>query len=583
MNLENQVAMSIKPVLLSVALLSGLCLFAQHNEEVTIEGTYRPKVNKVDKVLMQADAPQPTFEIPSSEVNIMEIQHRFPIQLERISAQPLNAKGQKGLDQTKNFLMAGIGTRLSPVFLYKHNSMLTKTLALGVGVQHYSTWLGIKDYAYSGMMNNAFDLGLSSSRFKNVQVTGKVFYKNDVVHDYGIRLSEWDGDEDALALLTPRQAYNTIGTHVDVASASTRNRELSHQAAFDYHYLYSSFASSEHYVGLRYGLAYTNNWWGDKSHPQQLGADLAVQFDTYQSDPAAMYVEPAAVVRQKTALVAFKPYLEMKDDYYRLHLGFGLDATGAAIDSSSKVTVRPDLRGSLFVLDKKVEFYAGLGGGRKLMTYSEVAGENPFVGNGLHLGLVNVKLGFEGGVRTNIMNTMDLHLGVRYRHTANDPFYLGQGRSFEDLYVDNLFELCYDETRAVSVLANMHWLALDKVTVDAGLAYNHYQMTLLDQPLYRPALEGKLNINYDLNDQLSLHSAFLYQGGRYGRMESPLLAVPSTQLKPVLDLGIGADYKVKDELTVFANIDNLLHQKYLLYVNYPVTGIEFFAGVKMRF
>ena len=127
--------MSIKPVLLTVALLSGMVLFAQHNEEVTIEGSYRPKVNKVDKILLQPEAPQPTFEMPDAETHIMEIQHRFPIQLDKISAQPLNTKG-RGMEQTKNFLLAGIGTRLSPVFLYKHNSMLTKTLGLGVGVQH---------------------------------------------------------------------------------------------------------------------------------------------------------------------------------------------------------------------------------------------------------------------------------------------------------------------------------------------------------------------------------------------------------------------------------------------------------------
>ena len=574
--------MSIKPVLLTVALLSGMALFAQHNEEVTIEGSYRPKVNKVDKILLQPEAPQPTFEMPDAETHIMEIQHRFPIQLDKISAQPLNTKG-RGMEQTKNFLLAGIGTRLSPVFLYKHNYMLTKTLGLGVGVQHYSTWLGIKDQAFSGMMNNAFSLGLSSARFKDLQVNGQVYYKNDVVHYYGLRPSEWTGDEDVFGLLTPRQAYNTIGTHVAISPATTRIRELSHRATFDYHYLFSAFASSEHFADLRYGLAYTNNWWGDKSHPQQLGADLAFQFDAYQSDPAALFMEPATEVSQKTALVAFKPYFEMKDEYYRLHLGFHLDATGATPDSSSRVMLRPDLRGSLFVLDKKVEFYAGLNGGRKMLTYSEIVGENPFVGNGLTLALANVKLGFEGGVRTNIMNTMDLHLGVRYRHTANDAFYLGQGRAIEDQFADNLFVLCYDETKVVSVLANMRWLAFDKFTVDAGLAYHNYTTTLLDHPLYRPTLEGSLKLNYDLNEALSLHSAFLYQGGRFGRMESPYLAVPSIPMKPMMDLSLGADYRVKDEWTVFAKVDNLLHQKYHLFVNYPVTGIEFFAGVKMRF
>lgn len=512
----------------------------------------------------------------------MEIQHRFPIQLEKISAQSLS-KGPKGLPQTKNFLLAGIGTRLSPVFLYKHNSMLTKTLGLGVGVQHYSTWLGIKDYAYSGMMNNAFNIGLSSSRFKNVQIDGNVYYKNDVIHYYGVQRADWNDDEDLLDLLAPRQAYNTIGTRVAVGSTSTRSRELLHQASFDYHYLFSTLSCSEHYADLRYGLSYANNWWGDKSHPQKLGADFAFLFDAYRTDPSHLYGEPVLNVQQKTAWFEMRPYLEMKDEYYRLHLGLRLDATGTVIDSSARVTVRPDLQGSLFVLDKKVEFYAGLNGGRKMLTYSDVVSENPFVGNGLQLGLVNVKLGFEGGVRTNIMNTMDLHLGVRYRHTANDPFYLTQGQMVEDHEINNMFELFYDETRLVSVLANMHWLAFDKVSVDAGMAYNHYKMTVLDIPLYRPALEGNLKINYDLNDQLSLHSAFLYQGGRYGRMESPLLAVPSTPLKPVLDLSVGADFKVKDELTVFGKIDNLLHQKYQLYLNYPVTGIQFFAGVKMRF
>lgn len=575
--------MSLKHILLSVALLSGISLFAQHNEEVTIEGTYRPKVNKVDKILMQPDAPQPTFEMPGAEVNIMEIQHRFPIQLEKISAQGLAANGRKGAGQTKNFLLAGMGTRLSPVFLYKHNSMLTKTLGLGIGVQHYSTWMGIKDYAYSGMMNNAFEIGLSSARFKEVQLNGRVYYKNDVVHYYGIPTSDWTGGEDTLALLAPRQAYNTIGAHVAMSPASTRNREWSHQASFDYHYLFSTLASSEHVAEGRYGLAYANNWWGDKRHPQQLGVDVAFQYGRYQSDPSAVYVEPSQTVRQQTALFAFTPYFEMKDEYYRLHLGLRLDASGNVPDSSAKVQLRPDLRGSLFVLDKKVEFYAGLNGGRRMLTYSEVVGENPFVGNGLTLGLANVKLGFEGGVRTNIMNTMDLHLGVRYRHTDNDPFYVGQGRGLGNWFADNLFQLCYDETRVVSVLANMRWLAFDKFTVDAGMAYNKYTTTLLDHPLYRPALEGSLKLNYDFNDDFAVHSAFLYQGGRFGRMESPLLAVPSLQLKPVLDLSIGADYRVKDELTVFAKIDNLLHQKYLYYVNYPVTGIEFFAGVKMRF
>ena len=36
-------------------------------------------------------------------------------------------------------------------------------------------------------------------------------------------------------------------------------------------------------------------------------------------------------------------------------------------------------------------------------------------------------------------------------------------------------------------------------------------------------------------------------------------------------------------MTAFALLDNVLCQKYQLYYNYPVTGIQLFAGVKLKF
>ena len=133
------------------------------------------------------------------------------------------------------------------------------------------------------------------------------------------------------------------------------------------------------------------------------------------------------------------------------------------------------------------------------------------------------------------------------------------------------------------MLADLRWLAFDKVTIDAGFAYHKYHTAILDHALYRPETEARLKLNYDPTQRLALYSSFLFQGGRYARLDSPLLTTPDYTMKPVMDLGIGADYKVREELTVFGKIDNLLLQRYELYANYPVTGIQFFAGVKMRF
>ena len=64
--------MRIKHILLVISFSLSLSLFAQHNEEVTIEGTYRPKVNKVDKILMQPEAPKQSFEMPDTEVSVLD-------------------------------------------------------------------------------------------------------------------------------------------------------------------------------------------------------------------------------------------------------------------------------------------------------------------------------------------------------------------------------------------------------------------------------------------------------------------------------------------------------------------------------
>ena len=560
--------MKIKNIALIALLLFSVSAFAQHNEEVTIEGTYRPKVNKVNKILPQAETPQQTFEMPGTEIQTLEIEHRFPLELEKLSALNYNGKNAQTPEPVKNFLMAGMGSRVSPVFLYKHNSNLTKYLGLGVGIKHYSSWLGIGDYAPSAFMNNAFDINLTSTKFKNLQLGGGVYYLNDMVHYYGVRTLDLPTSL-AVDQVAPRQTYNTVGGQFGLTSTTTRNGEFVHDLSAGYHYLFGKMGSgTEHFVSLDYNLGYVDNWWGKKNYPQKVGTALGAQYEYNAFDG-----QPD----NTNLLFKFNPYFEMKDEFYRLHLGLRMDAANTP---NQLLSIHPDLKGSLFVLNNTLEFYAGLNGGRKLFTYSDLIKENPFIGPAVNMKVTNMKLGFDGGIRTTVMKTLDIHAGVRYRHTLNDPFYTLHGRTLGGCDINNMFDVFYDETHLVSVLADVRWLALDKLTVDVGATYNNYRLAVLDHALFRPEFEARLKLNYQPTQALSLYSSFLFQDGRYARLKA---TSPYFKLKPVMDLGIGADYRVKDELTVFCKINNLLHQKYQLYYNYPVNGIEFFAGLKLTF
>ena len=571
-------------LILSLALIA-VTAFAQHDEQVTVEGKYRPKVNKVYKLQLTPETPQPSYDLPSTEVNPMEAKQKFALDLEKISPTAFAAKNDKLVAPTENFIMAGMGTNLSPLFLYKHNSMLTKTLGLGVGIKHNSSWVNIKDYAPSSYMNNAFEVNLTTSKFDGFQLDGGLYYKNDMYHFYGINLLETPMTEEQLAFYSPKTTYNKIGTHVGLTSASTRIRELSHAAQLNYYYLFGR----EHALDLDYTIDYDNNFWGDKSHPQKVGANLGFQYDYCKSVGMNDYTVANRI------LFKINPFFEMSDEFYRLHIGVRLDGATRVSKEDKFLAVRPDLSGSLFVLDKKLEFYAGLNGGRKLLRFSDIVEDNPFLSPMCNpsLGVQNVKLGFDGGVRTNIMEIVDLHLGVRYRHTNNDPFY--------DYYIPdanlypselglvlNTFDLVYDETQLVTVMADARVRMRNSLTADLGFAYNGCKPTVEKYAWYRPTTEGKLKLTYDYDDKLAFNTTLLYQGGRYAKVWDGVVDwqnfnFTAEKLKDVFDLSVGADYTVNDQITAFVLFDNVAHQKYHLFYNYPVTGIQFFAGVKLKF
>ena len=96
-------------------------------------------------------------------------------------------------------------------------------------------------------------------------------------------------------------------------------------------------------------------------------------------------------------------------------------------------------------------------------------------------------------------------------------------------------------------------------------------------------------MKYGFNEKLAFNASVLYQNGRYGMEECDVFVLnlydfnSVVKLQDVIDIAFGADYKINDQMAVFAKIDNLANCKYQLFYNYPVTGIQLFAGLKMTF
>ena len=56
-----------------------------------------------------------------------------------------------------------------------------------------------------------------------------------------------------------------------------------------------------------------------------------------------------------------------------------------------------------------------------------------------------------------------------------------------------------------------------------------------------------------------------------------------TNLRPILDFGIGFEYFINDHFTAFANINNIACQHYMRYYDYPNLGINGVIGCTYLF
>jgi hypothetical protein len=544
----------------------------QHNEQVTVEGSYRPQIKRSERLTKNPEMPKNDFNIPTYKAEAKDFSYGYNMELETMSA--LNYKAEYGVESKNNFLKAGLGTRLSPVFLFRHYSDISRTMSLGVGVRHFSSWLNLSDYKKSSFMNNGFNL-MTVNKFKSGQLRAFADYKYDMYH-----LRAYDDVENPNG-----RNIHSLNIGAKWLANGTSYRSFYDELGADYRATWIMGGTVEHQLNALFHIAYSDNWISDKNVDdlQTITTDVEFNFNS---------------IDQSQILIAVNPHFAMSGDFYHLHLGARVD-----FKTGGNVSVYPDVTGSVFILDNMFEFYAKFGGRSKINTFADIVAENPFVTTNFdkfgEFGYEKTSFEFQGGLKARVANNIDAHLGVRYRTIKNSVFY-APDRDFyasyeEDAAVYHLqaFDLVFNNYNVVNFLADVRWKAMEKLDIAAELSINSYTMkpsadimpadptetNLYDKAWYKPSFTMTLRGDYELNETWKFNSAMTLLGKR--------LAVnprgEAEQMKPAVDFQVGADYRIQKDLAAFAEVHNVFHQKYQLFYNYPSAGFELFVGLKYKF
>lgn len=540
-------------IFITLLLISSLANAQSHNEEVTVEGTYAPQIQKSQRIIQTPDIPERDFNIPNYEINTEDYVYDYKVDLEPVS--PLTYTNNKGYAITNNFLKAGFGTRVSPDFLFRHYSNITRRTSLGVGITHNSTWLGMKGYENSKYMNNEFRLSMTN-RFSQFQLHSYVDYHYDMYFLNSDSDSVADIDADANA-----RKIHSLNAGISANNNKSSYKSLYDEFSLDYSYSGIQGGIQENLLKFKAHLEHTNSWFRSKDNIQTLSLDVNAELDN---------------IEQTLFIIAANPYLAFDGEFYNLHLGLRVDAK---TNSMSVGGIYPDIKGSLYLFERNFEFYAGLGGKTKINSLKEILSENPFIISDLtkiaEFDYEKTKLDFQGGLRFNIINTVSANIGIRYRNIDNMIFYVP---SFEN---PGTFDIELSYCIVFNILADINFRLNDKINATANFAYNNYSRELyyFTHNWYKPKVEFMLKGFYKYNDKWDFNIATYFEGVRYAQSFDGNIE----KLKPICDIQLGCDYNFRDDLSFYAEVKNLIHNKYQIYYGYPSYGFQMFLGFKYRF
>ncbi|NAW50273.1 TonB-dependent receptor [Elizabethkingia argentiflava] len=250
----------------------------------------------------------------------------------------------------------------------------------------------------------------------------------------------------------------------------------------------------------------------------------------------------------------------------------------------------------------EVKFYAGVNGGIKLNTYSDLLHDNPFLVSDLLLRPTETKYHLYFGVKGDIEQNFkyDIHGGYSklnnilfYRSNNLFSFNSGDLRPTYDYL--NTFSTFYDHGNLSDVSISVAYFPLENLNLSGEFKYMSYALKNFDHAFYKPIIQTTLGAKYSLlNKKLDFGFKGILVTDRKANAFYPELATPDLEtyttnevthkkVAGYADLNLFAEYKIHKNISLFAMGNNLLGKSYQSYLGYKVMGAQILGGVKLEF
>ncbi len=333
---------------------------------------------------------------------------------------------------------------------------------------------------------------------------------------------------------------------------------------------------------LHYDLGVGTRIYSDRrtNREFQLGITPGVSYQIVETAKIGINSEIAFVrgdlgdSTQNRIFIDLNPYVQIGVGDFRLNAGIRFNHFNNSQDTATFTNLGPAVELSYAIDPTQFEVFAGFTSGMGHTTFGAMRRENPYLNDYQLIRPVITRFNVFLGARGNIGGELDYNARLYFRQVRNQLIYTAPlGGFYFDAVYDSLMnipgaqvEVNYRKGESIRAGATLNFNVFNPSTVER---YFHASPIRLD--VYGSYVwEKKLNLRGELNV--------------FGPAPVAIDSLGDAILRsPFVNIGLHADYRITDQFSVFASVNNLLSTQFQRWYNYFERPIDFNAGLTVTF
>lgn len=488
---------------------------------------------------------------------------------------------------THNYLEGAVGHPLTRLH-FNYRLQPHKTITMNLYAHHNGQW-GRRTWEDTRV---GMDLKKQYSEFElyfDVEGANRFYTRYGRYYDYdnGLTIKHYS---DLKA--DDKQSLWMVSTNVGLRAR--KGNDFQWRVQTGYAALIAPGVAAEHFVRTHANIDYAF----DLHHA---GVNLFVQNALYSISPSQTLADSLYNSRHGIRL---EPFYAYNGDKVRVHAGVNFDLNigkGQMMSGNKDISFAPspNVKVEYRVLPELLAIYGGAKGSYSFGTLEGYLNMNPYLrlipGITSHHVSAYIPVDAFLGLKIKPVSNLLIDVYAHYELQKNQAVFLAPDAAFlaahPDAYLDYFYsdwqqwkigaEITYHYQDIIHILltGNYYVSYQDNVEVPTAVSAAIPTLSVTPNTAYdRASWDLHLRVDANIDSKWSLYSDNIFVGKR-----AALTTNGDVTLKPVVDLRLGANYKINTWLHVYLELNNMLNRKHDVFYTYQTIGINGVAGVKWMF